>query len=364
MTEELPTEQLAAIERVTGKYGIYQHVDKEEQPIIREESQHEPKRYAYSSDDQARLMEAQCKYQHLFKNQWFKKTLPKILINYVIEASKNGEAGLINNYMMENGEVIRERPGGLLDVLGRWMNGLVELASSKQKLAGEAEKIYDEKVEVVGDMILQCESPHAVAYAANAFAKRIKYLGIGLKTRRETLMLIDLIDKLKRKYQENRIKKKDKWNWPEDKITYCSGKIPQAFLSASEVLERNDLKKMGLEMLNFLIKESFQKDMFWPPGNKPNFYERGKEKPKYDQQPCEAIIALALQQAYTSTWDDRYLNRRTDVLNWFRGTNSKNVSLLTKTGGINDAITEEGVNENQGAEPRLVHLLCESTRFA
>lgn len=364
MMKGLPVKQLSAIERVTGKFGIYQHIDENERPIIRETGDESKRVYAYSTDDQARLMEVQCIYRDFFKNPWFQNELPEILLNYLINVSEKGSEGLMNNYVTEDGDIIEGKPGELLDVFGRGMGGLVAYINSGQEWTGEAEKLYKEKLKVVRDVIIPRGSVHSLAFTIEALAKRPIYLkGKGKMPIEEDLLLIDLTQKLMRIYEKNKEKEKDGWNWPEDKLSYCSGKIPNSFFSAAKALGSAELKNIGIEMLDFLVGISFIDNVFWPIGNNNDFYHRGGERPLYDQQPCEAVIALALQQAYQLTRDTKYLSNRTRVINWFKGDNSKNISLLSDSGGVSDAITWDGINTNQGAEPRIVYLLCESTRF-
>jgi len=350
---KMPIKQIKALQGFMNKYGIYQH-GKLASPDLE---------HPHSSDDQARLLQVQCRFKDYLDANWFKNKLPETLLEFASKASRTD--GLFNNYRNhETGKFIEEAPGKLHDVFGRWMWALAELAASEQKLSGEAEQLFNEKLEVMSDVIVPLAGVHGFAFSINALSKRLEHLhSQGNLAVKETKRLNNLTYFLSALYKMNKARELDNWSWPEDKITYCSGRIPQALLSSSDVLFSPSYAKAGLEMLNFLINKSFQNNMFWPAGNLPEFYLRGCQKPLYYQQTCEAIVAEALQKAHKKTSNNLYLERIKDIVGWFeKGKNSRDVKLLSPEGGVYDAITdtEKLVNENQGAESRLTYLLVKS----
>jgi hypothetical protein len=67
----------------------------------------------------------------------------------------------------------------------------------------------------------------------------------------------------------------------------------------------------------------------------------------------------ATSLAYGLTKSDLYEQSTRRALGWFLGLNTKSVKLYDEsTGASYDGITEEGLNQNQGAESTLAFLLA------
>ncbi|MBA7682331.1 hypothetical protein ES703_90681 [subsurface metagenome] len=92
-------------------------------------------------------------------------------------------------------------------------------------------------------------------------------------------------------------------------------------------------------------------------GNK-GWYERGRTKAAFDQQPIEvASTVMMLRAAYDATQDKRFLTLKRKAFDWFLGENDLHIPVYDfRTKGSCDALIPGGVNVNQGAESTLSFL--------
>ena len=152
------------------------------------------------------------------------------------------------------------------------------------------------------------------------------------------------------------------WKGFSDTYTYCAARPAQAMILAGQKLNKNELITAGLESLDFLIDNTIQKktnkkDMFNAIGNN-GWFPKGGEPAKYDQQPIEAgVMTEACIDAYKVTKDKKYLNAALTSFSWFHKNNSQNIEMITNKGGVLDAITPNGANLNQGAEPIIEYRI-------
>lgn len=147
------------------------------------------------------------------------------------------------------------------------------------------------------------------------------------------------------------------WYWFEDKITYCNGIIPQALFAYHSFSGNRRARSVARDSLAFLSDNLFDEGYLNIIGNK-GWWQRGKEIPRYDQQPVDACsMVLALQEAYLVTGEKKYLDLARLAWEWYTGRNINKASLYNQeTGGCYDALTVDGVNFNQGAEALLSWL--------
>jgi glycosyltransferase involved in cell wall biosynthesis len=168
---------------------------------------------------------------------------------------------------------------------------------------------------------------------------------------RETLAM-----KLFDKFEEH---SDDDWPWPEDCLSYANGKLPHALLLGGQMMQREDLIKMGLRSLDWLLQlQTGREGVFSPIGND-GWFKRGGCKAAFDQQPIEAHAMLdACLEAHNVTGDDKWVSEARRCFNWFLGKNDLGEPLYDyQTGGCRDGLSPKGVNQNEGAESTLVWLL-------
>jgi hypothetical protein len=146
------------------------------------------------------------------------------------------------------------------------------------------------------------------------------------------------------------------WIWPEERLTYANGTLPEAMIAAGSVLGRPILLAHGLELLEWLLaRETRHGHVSVTPvgGDGPD-----DEGPRFDQQPIEvAALADACARAAAVDPDRRWKAGITAAANWFLGDNDSGVAMWDPgTGGAFDGLEETGANLNQGTESTLALL--------
>jgi len=166
-------------------------------------------------------------------------------------------------------------------------------------------------------------------------------------------------EKLVEKYKKNSDKN---WRWFEDEISYDNGRIPMALLAAYKVTNNEKYLLIGIESLDFLTEQIFDKEngFFSFPGYN-GWFKRNGFKAKFGQQPIEAGgMAEVYLLAYKITKNKKYIDLAKKSFNWYNGKNILNKKMVNKkTGGIFDGLNEDkSVNPNQGAESVLSYLIA------
>ncbi len=155
------------------------------------------------------------------------------------------------------------------------------------------------------------------------------------------------------------------WLWFESSMSYSNGAIPLALLRAATALKKTDpqlsqdAKDTALAALQFLLKVTQHDNKPAPVGNR-GWFERGKQKALYDQQPVDAAAkVLACLEAWQVTGEEPYKNSAESWLRWYEGNNVVGKPLLLENGAVRDGINEGGwINENCGAESVVTYLLA------
>ncbi|MEN6391825.1 MAG: hypothetical protein ABFD04_15530 [Syntrophomonas sp.] len=190
-------------------------------------------------------------------------------------------------------------------------------------------------------------SPRAIAYGILALTRA--------KPGKDGLALLQkLCDKLVSLYQ---IHQGVHWHWFEDYMTYCNGILPQALMAAYQVSGDKRTLKVAHDSLKHLVEVLFCQGYLNIIGNQ-GWYQKGGRIPLYDQQPVDAAsTAFACNEAYQVLGLNDYRDLARLACLWYKGLNVKGLSLIDPiSGGCYDALTEDGVNMNQGAEAVLSFL--------
>jgi len=146
------------------------------------------------------------------------------------------------------------------------------------------------------------------------------------------------------------------WLWPESRLTYANAVIPEVLMLGGFHLQRQDQMRLGLLMLNWLLEVQMNGDHFSPIPH--NGWSPGDVLPAFDQQPIEiAALADACSTAYDITSDPIWSRSIHKAYQWFDGHNDKGVVMCNvATGAGFDGLTQDGRNENNGAESTLAYL--------
>ena len=143
------------------------------------------------------------------------------------------------------------------------------------------------------------------------------------------------------------------WPWPEPRLTYANGILPESMIAAGVALDDPDLKQRGLDLLEWLLDTETTGGHLSPTpvgGRGPH-----DRRPAFDQQPIE-VASLADACARAAAADPRalWLEGIRSCIAWFEGVNDSGLLVWdAETGGGFDGLLDGCVNLNQGAESTL-----------
>lgn len=328
----MPMKQFARMIDTTWPIGIMQHSNGEKPD----------ENHGSSIDDNSRALIAEVNEIGLQTPGTFKTYL-----QFILDARRGN--GLYHNYKNHKGEWVLDAPTSK-DCFARATWALAEFAVSKKE-GLEKREIAEQRFLENLPVAEQMDSPTSKAITLIGISK---YLGA--KSNQDVMTAGNkLADRLMDKFIEFQ---DSDWVWPYDKATFCVGRIPQSLILAGKVLGRKELTSKGLEALDFLIRYTFENSTFVPIGNK-GWLEKGGKPARYDQQTVEAgAMTEACVEAFQATLDKKYLERARQAFSWFTGNNTGGYNMLALDGGVYDAITENRINKNQGAESVLSYLLA------
>lgn len=241
------------------------------------------------------------------------------------------------------------------DHLGRaiWATGVVLNSNLPRGMKAPARAIFDRAL----PWAKKSSSPRTQAYACLGLCERLQ-----IETNDENLRknLASLADSLVGLYKSNY---GAGWNWFESILSYDNARLVQALLAAYRSLEAAEYLEVAEESFRFLQDLTSIDGKFVPVGTQ-GWYVRGGTRALYDQQPLEAgTMVETAALGYMIKRSGFYERAIRQGLGWFFGLNTKSVSVYDETtGGCNDGVTENGVNENQGSES-TVSLLLAITSF-
>lgn len=141
--------------------------------------------------------------------------------------------------------------------------------------------------------------------------------------------------------------------WPEDRLAYANGAIPEALIAAGVALSAPEITDRGLSMLRWLM------DTQTRDGHLSVVSQHGRaiddDRVQFDQQPIEvAALADACWRAWSVTGDGQWRDGVALCAQWFLGENDSGTVMVDPlTGGGYDGLEPQGCNLNQGAESTL-----------
>lgn len=141
--------------------------------------------------------------------------------------------------------------------------------------------------------------------------------------------------------------------WPEPRLTYANGAIPEALIAAGSALHAPEVLQRGLEMLAWLLDSQTREGRLSVVGHRGRTID--DHRMQFDQQPIEvASLVDACWRAWTVTGDPHWRRGIAMGAQWFLGNNDSGAVMLDPlTGGAYDGLEAGGCNLNQGAESTL-----------
>jgi glycosyltransferase involved in cell wall biosynthesis len=336
-TGELPPLKLDHLHHLTDETGILQHA------IFTIPNYRE----GYTTDDNARALMVSALLEELgIKEATQLETRYLAFLWYAFnEGTKR-----FRNFMDYRRKWLEET--GSDDSHGRalWALGTVLGFSITPTLHNMAGRVFQQSLLA----ILETTSPRAWAFALIGIHEYLeRYAG----DRRASQVLQELAGRLLRLYQDNRA---DGWHWFENKLTYCNAALSQAMLLCGQSIPNTQMREAGFESLIWLadIQRADAEGKHFVPIGTNGFYEKGKERPRFDQQPVEAqAMVSACLEAYRITREKKWYRESRRAFEWFLGRNDLHLPVYDPTtGGCRDGLHPDRPNENQGAESTLAFL--------
>ena len=289
----------------------------------------------YTTDDNCRALILAVMLFEGSKKPKYLKLIYKYLA-FMLYAQNND--GKFKNFMNFDRKFLEKE--GSEDCFGRcvWALGRTRSSSS---IPENIKRSCWQMINKALDYLPKLNSPRAKAYSI-----------VGLSYLTERPEVINHIKNLSMSLVELYTQFKDgDWHWFEDSMTYDNAFFPWSMFKAYNILKLDVLLQTGKESMDFLGQNTLKKDFFKPIGCN-GWFMKGKEPAAYDEQPIEACETLLFYlDYYEITKDKRYLKKAEKCFNWYKGQNSKGVSLIDKdTSACYDGLTEKGLNLNQGSE--------------
>jgi glycosyltransferase involved in cell wall biosynthesis len=331
---EVPEPSLDHLQKLTDDTGLFQHA------IFTIPN----RQFGYCTDDNARAVIAMTRYYAQYTEPHALKLLDTYL-SFIMHSQNND--GSVKNFMNFDRSWWETEPKN--DAFGRvlWAFGTIIARPPTPAYLSIVKDYFDKSVGFV-----QKQHPRGMACSILGMSDYLAQFPGASDIKRQLEMAAD---GLVAQYEENSY---PDWHWFEDIITYENAVLPHALFVASLTLENKKYLKVAQESCDFLLDNTFNGENFSFVGCK-GWYERGKTRASFDQQPIEAAsTVMMLRAAYDLTQEDKFLTLQRKAFDWFLGQNDLHIPLYDfRTKGCNDGLESDGVNANQGAESTLSFLL-------
>jgi hypothetical protein len=196
-------------------------------------------------------------------------------------------------------------------------------------------------------------SPRAWATVLIGIDEYLKRLG---GDRRAREIRDQLVERLLHRFAEA---SGGEWLWFEDSLSYANARIPHALIVSGYGMNDAKTLETGLVSLHWLIGQQTSEALSFRPIGSNGFYDRGKERALFDQQPIEAQATVAACIAAFYATDDLYwATEARRAFEWFLGRNDLGLEIYDSvTGGCHDGLQIDRVSQNEGCESTLAFLL-------
>jgi hypothetical protein len=158
------------------------------------------------------------------------------------------------------------------------------------------------------------------------------------------------------------------WQWFERTATYDNAKLSHALILSGHWTSHGEMLEIGLSSLRWLLEAQTAEGGHFAPIGCHGFWSQGGPRARFDQQPLEAHAMIsACLEAHSVTHDAYWQSAARRCFEWFLGRNDLGEPLYDPTtGGCRDALLQDHLNQNQGAESSLAFYLslAELTRAA
>ena len=333
----LPRPRIEHIRHMTDDTGMLQHA-RYSVPN---------RRHGYTTDDNARALMVATKFNDLFHSEEAEELL-SIYLSFIQYAQRDD--GLYRNFMGYDRQFLEEV--GSDDCFGRALWGLgYVVGRGPQAFAQLATELFEEAI-----------SRHSVLLVLSLRGRAYAILGLYYYLQRypEAHDIEGKIDSLAAKSLDVfRSQSQPGWQWFEPAVSYDNAVLSHALFLAHEVTGKKEYLDLAVTTLDFLIGLCHRGDHFSLVGNQ-GWSCEADGTAQFDQQPIDACgLVEACKAAFRQTGKRDYLRYMREAFDWFLGVNDLNLPLYDfRTGGCADGLTQEGPNQNQGAESTLCCMLA------
>ncbi|MCC7336492.1 MAG: glycosyltransferase family 4 protein [Pirellulaceae bacterium] len=151
----------------------------------------------------------------------------------------------------------------------------------------------------------------------------------------------------------------DDWPWFENIATYNNAKLSQSLITHGRWSDDQRAVEIGLKSLRWLCEKQLSPQGRFRPIGSNGFSREGGVAAVFDQQAIETYAMISSSIEAFAVSKDMFWNEQAHLaFDWFLGRNDLGQPIYdAATGGCNDGLMENRVNENQGAESTLAFLL-------
>ena len=340
---ELPEVNLGHLRVMTDDTGIFQHA-KYSVP---------DRAHGYCVDDNARALVVAGTHYSLFQD----KSVVPLMQTYLsfMHYSFNPENGRFRNFMSYDRRWLEEV--GSEDSHGRslWGLGATVKRAPNRSIRNMAVRLFCDGLEAVEGF----GSPRAWAFAIIGLHNYMAVYGGDANARRIRTVLAK---RLFARFEEGAT---GDWPWCESEVTYANAKLSHALILAGQWIPSPEIFAVGIESLEWLLDKQKAPEGHLSIIGNCAWHTREGMTSTFDQQPIEAMCLIeACAEAYRTTREDKWLVQARRCLNWYLGANDLHAQVYDfETGGCNDGLGANGVNENQGAESTLSWLISLLTMY-
>jgi glycosyltransferase involved in cell wall biosynthesis len=337
--DEVPELDLRHLRRLTDDTGLLQHA-----------AYSVPMRsHGYCTDDVARGLIVAVKGRDWLHEE--PEALGGLLATYLSFLEHAFDAGTrrFRNLMSYQRQWIEEVPSE--DAHGRalWGLGIAAASLSEPGQSSISARLFKGGLATV----VEFDGLRCLAFTLLGLDAYLRRFGGDSEARRTRERLAERIfDAFARRTTET-------WPWPEDQVTYASGKLPHALLVTGRALGHDEMVETGLRVLEFLLGHQRAAEGHFSPIGQAGWLSKDGQRARFDQQPVEAHAMIeACLAAWELTGEERFYRDARLCFDWFLGANDLQVPLFdSATGGCCDGLTSVGRNQNEGAESTVAWLL-------
>jgi glycosyltransferase involved in cell wall biosynthesis len=337
---ELPPLKLDHLFRMSDRTGIFQHA------IFNVPNYRE----GYCTDDNARAFILTLLLPEM-TNRTARQDLDRLASTYLafMWDAFNPETGRFRNFMSYRREWLEDQGSEDSHARAIWAVGMALGRSKNDGHRNLCAILFQKGLPIVENFT----SPRAWAFVLLAMQEYLR----GFSGDRTVNQLRDLLTtKLLDLFHLNALKD---WQWFEPIATYDNAKLSHAMILSGYWTSRGEVLEAGLKSLRWLVENQKGDAGHFAPIGCNGFWSRGSERARFDQQPIEAYAMLsACLEAHALTHDDYWRRSARRCFEWFLGRNDLGQSVYdSSTGGCRDALHQDRLSQNQGAESSLAFYL-------